>query len=566
MKKLSFVLIILLFLLFVGFEVYRKSERAVLKVVEPAIIQVDFNNNKIADNDERICIPDAEAFSAKDLSAKDVISLNYLAMDFAEKTLDQKKIKLKFTDKKSADCRFANVFVNGQNYAELVKKQNFNSRLKEAQKLNLVLLNHNSNKYHTLDCKYGQVARDTAVIRNSQLPQDAIPCKFCHRGKHGKHEDIKRESTYPLMISSNNVKLILTDFTLVLKPHNRCDTTVCREVLGQINSANSSIDMVLFGWDEVPALTNAIKNAMTRGVKVRLVYDEGAGGTEYYNDTAKLAALIPDSVSDRSGSKTETAILMHNKFMVIDNQKVITGSMNFSRTGFSGFNANNLLIINSSQIAQQFTNEFEQMYSGKFHTRKSRGDSSSGTIQAYFSPQDKIIYNQVIPRINVAKSYIYLPAFIITHADMAQALISAKNRGVNVKIIIDATNPTGKGSQISKLRAAGIPVKTENYAGKMHSKTIIIDDKYLIIGSMNFSKSGENKNDENVVILEDSRLARHYRGYFEYLWAKIPERYLKTNPRAESIYSIGSCSDGIDNNFDGKVDKQDVGCQPKPNR
>ena len=46
------------------------------------------------------------------------------------------------------------------------------------------------------------------------------------------------------------------------------------------------------------------------------------------------------------------------------------------------------------------------------------------------------------------------------------------------------------------MRNAKIPVKVENYAGKVHSKSIIIDDKYIVAGSMNFSNSGENRNDE----------------------------------------------------------------------
>ena len=78
---------------------------------------------------------------------------------------------------------------------------------------------------------------------------------------------------------------------------------------------------------------------------------------------------------------------------------------------------------------------------------------------------------------------------------------------------------------------------------------------------MNFSKSGENKNDENVLIIEDTTLAKAYRGFFEYLWKKIPERYLQHSVRAEGKYSIGSCSDGIDNNYNGKIDKDDIGCK-----
>lgn len=57
---------------------------------------------------------------------------------------------------------------------------------------------------------------------------------------------------------------------------------------------------------------------------------------------------------------------MHNKFAVSDEETLYTGSMNFSRTGFSGFNANNIVIIKSKEIAKLYTEEFNQMYSGKF--------------------------------------------------------------------------------------------------------------------------------------------------------------------------------------------------------
>ena len=95
----------------------------------------------------------------------------------------------------------------------------------------------------------------------------------------------------------------------------------------------------------------------------------------------------------------------------------------------------------------------------------------------------------------------------------------------------------------------------------MHAKSMIIDDTYIIIGSANFSSSGENKNDENMLLIKNPKLTKFYREYFEYFWAKIPDKYLKYTVGAESKYSIGSCSDGIDNDFDGKIDLSDEGCQ-----
>ncbi len=148
--------------------------------------------------------------------------------------------------------------------------------------------------------------------------------------------------------------------------------------------------------------------------------------------------------------------------------------------------------------------------------------------QYSLSPQDKGISSRVVPLVNSAKHNIYVPAFLITHKSLTNSLIAAYKRGVNVKIIIDATNTGTRISTLIPLRTAGVPVKVENYAGKMHSKTIIIDNKYIVTGSTNFSNSGENKNDENMLIIENPKIAKFYAEFFEYLWAKIPDKYFET--------------------------------------
>ena len=88
-------------------------------------------------------------------------------------------------------------------------------------------------------------------------------------------------------------------------------------------------------------------------------------------------------------------MLMHNKFIIFDKKTVFTGSMNFSATGTSGYDANNVVIIDSIDIANLYTHEFEQMISGKFHNKKSRNTAANkfqidnSIIEVYFSPQDK---------------------------------------------------------------------------------------------------------------------------------------------------------------------------------
>ena len=72
--------------------------------------------------------------------------------------------------------------------------------------------------------------------------------------------------------------------------------------------------------------------------------------------------------------------------------------------------------------------------------------------------------------------------------------------------------------------------------------------------------SGENKNDENMLVIKNAQIAKNYKEFFVYLWNLIPEKYLKFTPKAESLNSIGSCSDGVDNDFNGKIDSEEPAC------
>lgn len=580
MYRIVSILVILgIFAGFTGFEIYRKSDKAVLDIINPTTIEIDLNGNKIFDTGETICIPDIETFTSDlsknqaelakkfEISSEDALKIGYLTDTFSDEILSDKRVKLKFNGNKDQNCRYADIYLNNTSYREKLinsgfgivngqASENFPNQLNKAKKLKLAILNHKSYKYHKLDCKYGLIAHDVIVIPEIQIPKEAKPCKFCHIQSKVEQKSVP---TYPLAISNGSIKMYLTDLTTKLKPDNKCSSLACKEILNQINLSKNTIDIALYGWDNAPEIYNAIVRAKSRGVKIRMVYNSST--KNYYPETTKLVELADESSTDTP------KILMHNKFMIFDNKSVITGSMNFSQTGFSGFNTNCIFFINSVEIAKIYEEEFNQMLAGKFHNQKSKVNHKtvilgSSSVTPLFSPKDKVITNNVIPLINSAKNYIYIPAFVITHDELAQALIKAKSRGVDVKLIIDATNPSASRSKVKLLRASNIPVKVENYAGKVHSKSIIIDDKYIIAGSMNFSNSGENKNDENCLIIKDERLARYYKGFFEYLWTKIPDKYLKVNPRPEGKTSIGSCTDGIDNNYDGKIDTQDSGCKP----
>ena len=162
--------------------------------------------------------------------------------------------------------------------------------------------------------------------------------------------------------------------------------------------------------------------------------------------------------------------------------------------------------------------------------------------------------------IKEAKKSIDVSIFFLTHKNVSKELVAAKNRGVDVRVIIDATGSINGYSKHNYLRDNGISVKVENWGSKMHMKSAIIDKEHLILGSMNWTSAGESKNDENTLIIKNANDAKSYQRFFDLLWNSIDKKWLLIDPLAESHDSFPSCNDGIDNDFDRLIDLKDKGC------
>ena len=382
-KIFTILFILCIFATFTTFEICRKSDKAVLNIITPNTVEIDLNGNNVYDSGETICIPNVKTFTSNltinqtnlaknlNLTNEDAIKLGYITDNFADSILSDKRVKLKFTKAENQDCKFADIIIENQSYRNKLlnsglgftgnkpyNQTNYQKQLAKAKKYKLVILNHKSNKYHTLNCKYGLIAHDAIVIPAKQIPDNAKPCKFCHiiqDKKYKKYNNNKNNyktfiQPYPQAISNGSLKMYLSDLTIKLKPDNKCSSLACQEILTQINNSKNTIDIALYGWDKTPEIKEALIRAKTRGVKIRLVYDTSE--KVYYKDIQEIISLADESSTDTP------KILMHNKFIIFDNQKVITGSMNFSNTGFSGFNTNCIIFVNSQDVAKIYEEEF----------------------------------------------------------------------------------------------------------------------------------------------------------------------------------------------------------------
>ena len=262
--------------------------------------------------------------------------------------------------------------------------------------------------------------------------------------------------------------------------------------------------------------------------------------------------------------------IMHDKFFVIDGRYLWTGSTNVSDSGVGGYNANLVVVLDSPTVAGWYVTEFERMWGeGQFHQTKPasgelRTKVGATEVAVYFSPQDKPMNDGIRPLLKRARKRIDIGVFFLTHKAITKDLIDAQRRGVEVRVILDATAAKNGYTKHELLRAAGIPVKVEVWGGKMHMKSAAIDGEYVVAGSMNWTSAGEWTNDENTLILRDPALAGQYHAFFDQLWAGIPDTWATRNPDPESRDSGSACTDGFDNDYDGLADADDPGCGSNP--
>ena len=157
--------------------------------------------------------------------------------------------------------------------------------------------------------------------------------------------------------------------------------------------------------------------------------------------------------------------------------------------------------------------------------------AQAGSIKVYFSPQGGCT-DAILSQINRAKTEILLQAYSFTSQPIARALIQAKKRGVKISAVLDKSNRTQKYSAATFLKNMDIPVFIDDKHAIAHNKIMIIDNRVVITGSFNFTAAAENKNAENLLILEDiPEITQPYRENFQkHLGHALPYGGLEEQP------------------------------------
>ena len=140
------------------------------------------------------------------------------------------------------------------------------------------------------------------------------------------------------------------------------------------------------------------------------------------------------------------------------------------------------------------------------------GDGQKGIdceTKVYFSPSGGCT-DAVVKAISEAKASIRVQAYSFTSVPIAQAIVEAHKRGIDCKAILDKSQRTEKYSAADFLVNSGIETWIDDKPKIAHSKVIVIDDATVITGSFNFTKSAEQSNVENLLVIRSPTLAKCY--------------------------------------------------------
>ena len=270
--------------------------------------------------------------------------------------------------------------------------------------------------------------------------------------------------------------------------------------------------------------------------------------------------IIDDTADGSKGSG-----LMHHKFIVVDGFTVVTGSANWTNSGTHGDlttaqsrgNANNILKINDTSLANLFIEEFNFMWGdgigGNF-------DSKFGKQKPYRSPRKLQIGNSIITvqfspvsasqswqessngligqTLNNAEKEINLALFVFSEQRLVDIIGDRYQRGTEIKALIDRSFAFREYSEGLDMLGVSLhrdcrlepgnrpwqnPISTVGVPNLppgdiLHHKVGIIDGKTVITGSHNWSAAANTNNDETLLIIENPTVAAHYDREFHRLY------------------------------------------------
>jgi phosphatidylserine/phosphatidylglycerophosphate/cardiolipin synthase-like enzyme len=149
-----------------------------------------------------------------------------------------------------------------------------------------------------------------------------------------------------------------------------------------------------------------------------------------------------------------------------------------------------------------------------------RAPVAEATHAAYFSPGPDCL-NAIVQRLRAARVTVAICVFTISDDRISHEILAAHQRGVQVRILTDNEKEFDTGSDVDRLRRAGIPLRVDRTPAHMHHKFALFDGRYLLSGSYNWTRSACDLNEENILLTTEPRLVSAFADQFQTLWSTL---------------------------------------------
>lgn len=141
--------------------------------------------------------------------------------------------------------------------------------------------------------------------------------------------------------------------------------------------------------------------------------------------------------------------------------------------------------------------------------------------EALFEPRQNIA-GRLRSLIDQSRSRLEICVFTITDNSLTRTILAAHQRRVNVRIITDDKKSLDLGSDVMRLREAGITVRFDADLKHMHHKFALFDRRLLVTGSYNWTRGASEGNYENIMVTDHPRLVAPFGEEFDRLWQLFP--------------------------------------------
>lgn len=268
--------------------------------------------------------------------------------------------------------------------------------------------------------------------------------------------------------------------------------------------ANGTIAVVM-----CPACEQAFNDLLASGSKVHCaLYDVGEK-TGAVLASVDATVITDDETNAAYGEPVPGSALMHNKFCVIDEVLVTSGSYNPTDGGSA--NRNNLVLISSPSLARNYAEQFDAVRDRRREGAKEplvylESNPEGIRIENYFCPADDC-EGKVVRALDAAEEEIEFMVFSFTSDTVGDALVRAQERGVSVEGFCDGGQSR---SERQYNECARVGATLWEGAGILHHKVFIIDGQTVVTGSYNPTAAGTGRNNENVLIVTDETFAAAY--------------------------------------------------------